>query len=168
MTQEEVNSIADLLGDCRIDATIYTGTQGTEESFFHLDGQAPQIIHLATHGFYYTPTDAENVSRLAGYQNAMLLSGVIMSGGNAGWKGTMLPEGVLDGIMTADDISRLNLKGADLVVLSACDTGLGSINSEGVFGLQRAFKKAGVQTLVMSLWGVSAVSFKCYFFLVLF
>ena len=73
MTQEEVNSIADLLGDCRIDATIYTGTQGTEESFFHLDGQAPQIIHLATHGFYYTPTDAENVSRLAGYQNAMLL-----------------------------------------------------------------------------------------------
>lgn len=155
MTQEEVNSIADLLGDCRIDTTIYTGTQGTEESFFHLDGQAPQIIHLATHGFYYTPTDAENVSRLAGYQNAMLLSGVIMSGGNAGWKGTMLPEGVLDGIMTADDISRLNLKGADLVVLSACGTGLGSINSEGVFGLQRAFKKAGVQTLVMSLWGVS-------------
>ena len=143
MTQEEVNSIADLLGDCRIDTTIYTGTQGTEESFFHLDGQAPQIIHLATHGFYYTPTDAENVSRLAGYQNAMLLSGVIMSGGNAGWKGTMLPEGVLDGIMTADDISRLNLKGADLVVLSACGTGLGSINSEGVFGLQRAFKKAG-------------------------
>ena len=91
-------------------------------------GRHLQIIHLATHGFYYTPTDAENVSRLAGYQNAMLLSGVIMSGGNAGWKGTMLPEGVLDGIMTADDISRLNLKGADLVVLSACGTGLGSIN----------------------------------------
>lgn len=67
----------------------------------------------------------------------------------------MLPEGVLDGIMTADDISRLNLKNADLVVLSACDTGLGNINPEGVFGLQRAFKKAGVQTLVMSLWGVS-------------
>lgn len=155
MTHEEVNDIADLLGSYRLDTTVYVGTQGTEESFFHLDGRAPQIIHLATHGFYYTPTDAESVSRLAGYQNAMLLSGLIMSGGNAGWEGTLLSEGILDGIMTADDISRLNLKGADLVVLSACDTGLGSINSEGVFGLQRAFKKAGVQTLVMSLWGVS-------------
>lgn len=155
MTQEEVDDIANMLGDRRIDTTVYVGTLGSEESFFHLDGRAPHIIHLATHGFYYTSKDAEKVSRLAGYQNAMLLSGLVMSGGNAGWKGVALPEGVLDGIMTADDISRLNLKGADLVVLSACDTGLGSINSEGVFGLQRAFKKAGVQTLVMSLWGVS-------------
>lgn len=155
MTREEVDCIADLLGRCRVDTTVYAGTSGTEESFFYLDGRAPQIIHLATHGFYYTPADAENVSRLAGYQNAMLLSGLMMSGGNAGWKGVTLPEGVLDGIMTADNISRLNLKGAELVVLSACETGLGTVNSEGVFGLQRAFKKAGVQTLVMSLWGVS-------------
>lgn len=167
MTREEVNNIANLLGCCRIDTTVYVGNSGTEESFFHLDGQAPQIIHLATHGFYYTPTDAESVSRLAGYQNAMLLSGLIMSGGNAGWKRAALPEGILDGVMTADNISRLNLKGADLVVLSACETGLGNINSEGVFGIQRAFKKAGVQTLVMSLWGVSdwtTKEFMVYFY----
>lgn len=155
MTREEVNNISELLGRCRIDTTVYVGSSGTEESFADLDGRAPQIIHLATHGFYYTPRNAENISRLAGYQNAMLLSGLIMSGGNAGWKKAALPEGVLDGVMTADNISRLNLKGADLVVLSACETGMGNINFEGVFGLQRAFKKAGVQTLVMSLWGVS-------------
>lgn len=155
MTREEVNCIASLLGDCQIDTSVYEGSSGTEESFFHLDGQAPHIIHLATHGFYYTPTDAENVSRLAGYRNAMLLSGLIMSGGNAGWKGETLPAGVLDGIMTADNISCLNLRGADLVVLSACETGVGNVNSEGVFGLQRAFKKAGVQTLIMTLLGVS-------------
>lgn len=155
MTREEVNNIADMLGHCRIDTTVYAGSSGTEESFFHLDGRAPQIIHLATHGFYYTPTTAGSVPRLAGYQDAMLLSGLIMSGGNAGWKGMMLPEGVQDGILTADNISRLNLKGADLVVLSACETGLGNTNSEGIFGLQRAFKKAGAQTLVMSLWRIS-------------
>lgn len=155
MTREEVNDISELLGRCRIDTTVYVGSSGTEESFADLDGRAPQIIHMATHGFYYTPRNAENISRLAGYQNAMLLSGLIMSGGNAGWKKAALPEGVLDGVMTADNISRLNLKGADLVVLSACETGMGNINFEGVFGLQRAFKKAGVQTLVMSLWGVS-------------
>lgn len=155
MTREEVKEIADVLGRSRIDTAVYVGNSGTEESFFHLDGRSPQIIHLATHGFYYTPTNAENILSLAGYQNAMLLSGLVMSGGNAGWRGITLPDGVLDGIMTADNISRLNLKGADLVVLSACKTGLGDINSEGVFGLQRAFKKAGVQTLVMSLWGVS-------------
>lgn len=155
MTREEVKEIANVLGSCRIDMAVYVGNSGTEESFFHLDGRSPQIIHLATHGFYYTPTDAENILSLAGYQNAMLLSGLVMSGGNAGWRGITLPDGVLDGIMTADNISRLNLKGADLVVLSACKTGLGDINSEGVFGLQRAFKKAGTQTLVMSLWGIS-------------
>ena len=59
--------------------------------------------------------------------------------GNAGVEGIILPEGVLDGIMTADDIARLNLKGADLVVLSACDTGLGSINPEGVFWTTTCF-----------------------------
>jgi CHAT domain-containing protein len=64
-------------------------------------------------------------------------------------------EGIEDGILTAAEIARLNLSGARLVVLSACQTGLGDVkHSEGVVGLQRAFKRAGVETLVMSLWEV--------------
>ena len=78
-----------------------------------------------------------------------------MSGGNAAWLGKPLPQGVLGGILTANDIARLDLSQTDLVVLSACKSGQGKATAEGLYGLQRAFKKAGVGTLVMSLWNVS-------------
>lgn len=155
MTRMEVDEIGKVLFGCQVDTVSYTGHIGTKESFINLHGKSPQIIHLATHGFYYTPTDALDIEPLSGYKNAMKLSGLIMAGGNAAWTGKKLPSGVLDGILTADDIARLDLSGTDLVVLSACETGLGKVTSEGLFGLQRAFKKAGVQTLVMSLWKVS-------------
>ena len=66
----------------------------------------------------------------------------------------MIPEGYDDGILTAQEISSLDLSGMKLVVLSACQTGDGEITGDGVFGLQRGFKKAGVQSLLMSLWPV--------------
>lgn len=155
MTRTEVDEIGTVLAGCHVDTVSYTGHTGTKESFINLNGKSPQIIHLATHGFYYTPGDALNVEPLSGYKNAMKLSGLIMAGGNAAWTGRKLPSGVLDGILTADDIAGLDLNGTDLVVLSACETGLGKVTSEGLFGLQRAFKKAGARTLVMSLWKVS-------------
>ena len=85
----------------------------------------------------------------------LLRSGLMLSGGNNAWEGRPVP-GVENGILFADDVARMNLLGTELVVLSTCDTGLGEVNnSEGVFGLQRAFKLAGAETLIMSLWEVA-------------
>ena len=151
----EVERISTILKNSRFDVTPYMGIEGTEESFLNLHGKSPRILHLATHGFYYTPTEAEEVDYLKGYNDAMSLSGLIMSGGNAAWRGNKLPEGVLGGVLTANDIVRVDLSETDMVVLSACQSGQGNATDEGLYGLQRAFKKAGVGTIVMTIWSVS-------------
>lgn len=156
-TKKEIDGIESVLKSQRLAVTPYTGISGTEESFLNMSGHAPQILHVATHGFYYTPDAAQKIDYLKGNTDAMTLSGLVMSGGNAAWLGKELPQGVLGGILTAANISRLDLGGIQMAVLSACQTGQGKATSEGLFGLQRAFKKAGVQTLVMALWNVSDV-----------
>ena len=152
---EEVRQIADILTSRKYQVQVHEGISGTEESFLSLSGRSPRILHLATHGFYFTPSEAVSYDYLRGFRDAMYLSGLVLSGGNAVWQGKKLPEGVLGGILTAQDISRLDLSGTELVVLSACQSGQGKVTPEGLFGLQRAFKKAGAQTLVMTLWRVS-------------
>jgi hypothetical protein len=154
-TKTEIDSIEGILVSHQLSVKPYSGAQGTEESFLEMNGKAPQILHMATHGFYYTPDEAQEIEGLQGYKDAMLLSGLVMSGGNAAWQGQELPEGVLGGILTASEIARLDLDGMELAVLPACHSGNGKTTEEGLYGLQRAFKKAGVKTMVMSLWEVS-------------
>lgn len=151
----EVERIEEILNRSKFEVTPYTGMNGTEESFLSMHGKSPRILHLATHGFYYTPTEAEEVDYLRGYSDAMSLSGLIMSGGNAAWRGKELPAGTLGGVLTANNIAHLDLSNTDMVVLSACQSGQGNATAEGLYGLQRAFKKAGVGTMVMTLWSVS-------------
>ena len=153
-SREEVLKIENILKGKKWQVQSYMDKEGTEESFLSMHGRSPRILQIATHGFYYTPGKAENVDYLKGYTDAMSLSGLVLSGGNAAWLGKELPRNVLGGILTANDIARLDLSGTDMVVLSACKSGQGKATSEGLYGLQRAFKKAGVGTIVMSLWNV--------------
>ncbi len=154
-TQKEVEKIGLTLRNGGYSVTTYIGTEGNAESFIAMNGKAPAIIHIATHGFYYTPDEAKNKDFLKGYTDAMSLSGLVFAGGNAAWLGKNKKMFALGGILSAKDIAYLDLSGTDLAVLSACKTAQGKVTSEGIYGLQRAFKKAGVGTIVMSLWSVN-------------
>jgi len=144
-------------------STSLTGTKATEANFKKLSGNSPNILHIATHGFFYENLDikpqrnmslnTEDRYRLA--EDPLLRSGLILAGANYTWKYGYNPNEKEDGILTAMEISNMDLSNTELVVLSACETGLGDIDgSEGVYGLQRAFKMAGVNIIVMSLWKV--------------
>ena len=141
---------------------VITDVAGTEESFKSLAGTSTDIIHLATHGFFWTDEDAKNRSYVtflnpnnkaqqSNEDNALMRSGLFFSGANIGLKGESLPDDVEDGVLTALELSNMNLGNVDMVVMSACQSGLGETSGEGVFGLQRGFKLAGANTLLMSL-----------------
>ena len=147
-TKTEVEDIVGKLKKSRVKTRLYEGTQANEESFKALSGSDLAVLHIATHGFFL-PTD----EKLFGDQS-LIQSGLLLSGANYAWQNKPLPEGIEDGILTAKEISFMDLRKTDLVVLSACQTALGEITGEGVFGLQRGFKKAGARTIIMSLWPV--------------
>lgn len=154
-SKKEVAEIAAALKKGRWHVTTLTGAAGTEASFNRLSGRSPRLLHFSTHGFYYSPQRAAEVDFLKGHKDAMRLSGMVLSGGNAAWRGKTLPDGLPGGVLTADKIARTDLSQTDLVVLSACKSGVGKATAEGLYGLQRAFKKAGAGTIVMTLWNVS-------------
>lgn len=147
-TKSEIEGIQKALSNKEIRVQAYTASAANEESFKALSGTKQNILHVATHGFYWS--DSTNI-------DPMERSGLLLAGANIALSGhrERLPEGIEDGVLTAKEISTLDLRGADIVVLSACETAQGVITGEGVFGLQRAFKMAGAQTLLMAIWPVS-------------
>lgn len=153
-TLQEARSIKTLFPE----AEFLTGAQATENALKQT--LAPLILHIATHGFFLEdaeidsgnnlPSSTRKVGATARIENPLLRSGLALAGANQR-SGTGD-----DGILTALEASGLNLWGTKLVVLSACDTGIGEVkNGEGVYGLRRAFVVAGAESLVMSLWSVS-------------
>lgn len=165
-TEIEALEIDALLRKEGLDNTLRMGEEGTETAFKDLSGRRENLIHIATHGFYWNGRQARYVGESLGRKvdsgsdraqedASMTRSGLLFAGANNALRtGSVKNENVDDGILTAKEIARLDLRGADLLVLSACQTGLGEVSGEGVFGLQRGFKKAGVNTILMSLWEV--------------
>lgn len=138
--------------------------KATETSFKRLSGKAPRLLHVGTHGYFASEGDvrgSEYFNRsLAGgvapEDLAMMRSGLLFAGAEGTlYEDRVLPDNVDNGVLTAREIASLRLQGVDLTVLSACETGLGEVGSDGVFGLQRGLKKAGAGAVMMSLWKVS-------------
>ena len=163
-TAVEANSLQFILERSDIEAEVVSGLDATEESFKKIGTvePSPRILHLATHGFFFPDPESESVGGgesepvFKTSDHPMIRSGLIMAGGNYAWKnGKPFKPNMEDGILTAYEISQMALSKTELVVLSACETGLGDIKgNEGVYGLQRAFKIAGAKNLIMSLWQV--------------
>ena len=165
-TALETQEIKALLMGKNISTTLYNGEVGTEESFRSLSGQNHSIIHLATHGMYINPDDVGTKKEESNFDFlesltsiddpvkedvALTHSFLVMAGGNSVISRNSIYDKNKDGILTSKEISQLDLRGLDLVVLSACETALGDINYNGVYGLQRGFKKAGANAILMSL-----------------
>ena len=165
-TKTEVEDIGLLFKERGIPNIIYSGSLGNEESFKNLTDNSISVIHLATHGFFFKNQSVETLPTLTSVENvessSFMKSGLILSAGQKVWRGDDIPKDVEDGILFSEEISHLNLSGTDLITLSACRTGLGYINNDGVWGLQRAFKLAGVKSVIMSLWKVDDISTRLF------
>ena len=159
-TKREIEEIDTLLRDADVNDAVYSGAVASETSFKELSGKEMGLIHVATHGFYLSPKLAEvyDYSFLQDIptveDEALNRSGLFFAGAANVLNNLVIPEGTDDGVLTARELAFLDFRGLDLAVLSACQTALGDISGEGVFGLQRGFKKAGANSLLMSLWKV--------------
>ena len=182
-TKSETDKIDQIFRSKNITTSYFSGKLATEGSFKHLfdpkgSDHKPEILHIATHGFFYpdpetTKNEEENNAgkenttitfrggnssvglwQFVKNKNPLMRSGLVFSGANNVWNQRYAGESE-DGVLTAQEVTQLDMQKTRLVVLSACETGLGEIRgSEGVYGLQRAFKMAGVKYLIMSLWQV--------------
>src|SRR5688572_26392158 len=159
-TKVEIDGVSKILKTAGYQVNQLMQKDATEKSIKALKG--PSLVHIATHG-YFLQDAAEGAGSVFGVNaenasnNPLLRSGLILAGAGK----TITGSGGVDitsndnGVLTAYEAMNLNLEGTNLVILSACETGLGDVKSgEGVYGLQRAFQVAGADALIMSLWKV--------------
>jgi CHAT domain-containing protein len=158
-TKVEIESISKILKASGYQVSQFTQKTASEASLKKVKG--PALMHIATHGYFLKDVDqggsAFGVHLENANDNPLLRSGLMLAGAANTVSGTAMPNlGSNDnGILTAYEAMNLNLNGTSLIVLSACETGLGDVKAgEGVYGLQRAFLVAGAEALIMSLWKV--------------
>jgi CHAT domain-containing protein/Flp pilus assembly protein TadD len=175
-TKTEAEKVISILKANNLNVIYLSGKNATEKEF---KTKAPQsnIVHIATHGFFFNDPDAYSyaekqdstnietwayrsgkkaigISNFITNKNPLMRSGLALSGANEVWLAKNNDKKD-DGVLTAMEVTSLDLRNTNLLVLSACETGLGDIKgTEGVYGLQRSFKMAGVKYIIMSLWQV--------------
>ena len=159
--------LAEQLGRVGCKTHLFTDFRGTEECFKGMSKKPIDILYVGTHGFTFTDSDYSNHYTFTYKKDwvdvtrdemAMTLSGLLLSGASMAYSPTIGRNGLEDGVITAAEVAQLNLEGVQLVHLSACETGLGKVTPEGVIGLQRGFKRAGVQAIITTLASVVSIT----------
>lgn len=158
-TKVEVETIKQTLESAGVQTQVYLADQATEQAAKGVEGN---IIHIATHGFFLADVTNLSQERVFGVQpeiakeQPLLRSGLLFAGAANTYTGEDKEFNAKDnGVLTAYEAMNMSLENTDLIVLSACETGLGDTKAgEGVFGLQRAFHIAGADRIIMSLWKV--------------
>lgn len=154
-TKKEIESIKAILTAGKYTSKVYLQADATEQNLKTL--KSPKILHIATHGFFLAESDNQGDEKVFGIESAksrenpLLRSGLMLAGASQAIEGKSE-----NGIITAYEVMNMQLDKTEIVVMSACETGLGDVkNGEGVYGLQRAFQVAGANAIVMSLWKVN-------------
>jgi CHAT domain-containing protein len=158
-TKLELDGISKMLKTSGYQVTQFTQKEASEKNLKNI--KAPALVHIATHGYFLKDVElggnAFGVNAENAANNPLLRSGLMLAGASKTISGETSPnlESNDNGVLTAYEAMNLNLEGTELIILSACETGLGDVkNGEGVYGLQRAFLVAGADALIMSLWKV--------------
>jgi CHAT domain-containing protein/Flp pilus assembly protein TadD len=156
-TKVEIDGVSRTLKASGYQVAQYMQLQATEKQLKSIKGSS--LVHIATHGYFMKDVDGGGVGVASenAKNNPLLRSGILLAGASKTISGEQIPnlESNDNGVLTAYEAMNLNLEGTDLIVLSACETGLGDVKSgEGVYGLQRAFLVAGADAMIMSLWKV--------------
>ncbi len=152
-TKKEIQSISKILTGFEKNVFLYNDAK--ESALYTM--KSPYILHIATHGFFLQEDKRDSIS------NPLSRCGLLLTGSNKTLKGGVILTDSLqnDGILLASEVTNFNLYNTKLVVLSACETGLGQMqDGEGVYGFQRALGIAGAEYIVMSLWKVEDAATK--------
>ena len=158
-TKTEIDGIANILKPSGFQLNVLTQASATESKLKSV--KSPALLHIATHGYFLKDADKSSSAFGVAMENAndnpLLRSGIMLAGAAKTVAGAAMPNlsSNDNGVLTAYEAMNMNLEGTQLIVLSACETGLGEVKAgEGVYGLQRAFLVAGADALIMSLWKV--------------
>ncbi len=159
-TKREVVDVGSLMNSKLVRVNIFEGFSSTEESVRSISEHSPDVLHLSTHGFFIkgdkNMMDNKFLSRFPAIRfSSMQRSGLAFVGANRTWEGDTDKPEESDGILTANEVALLDLSKTRLTVLSACKTAVGEYTLEGVYGMHRGFKQAGVKSILATLWNVN-------------
>ena len=135
--------------------TLLVGAAATDEAFLRLLQRHDDVIHLSTHGYYGGRIGIYNDIKPLLNDESMSKSGLLFAGATNTLGDANFDENLFDGVLSATELSKQDFSHTELIVLSACQTGLGHLTDDGIYGVQRGLKMAGANAMILTLWSVS-------------